>query len=234
MSREHVKLTRLKGQPTVRLIPADVLEPRLRLVDGGKVVEGEAFDIEALFAEHQVPSEPRRASPAMRDKIMASFEFSRMRENRFNAVGDEGVYYAGTTLPASIHEIKWHLENDEGVPFDATRVYRVVTARVDGLLLDLRDTRAKALNPDVGAGYPAGQALAREAREVCDGIIYPSARHPEGNCVAVFRPDSISDVRLDRFISFEPAMSGAREFAYRLHAQPHQMMRPDGEIGVFA
>jgi hypothetical protein len=204
-------------------VPAAVLEPRLRLVDGSGVIEGEAFDLAAVMAEHAVPSVSMRASPAMREKILASFDFSSMRENRFNGVGDEGVYYAGTTLPAAIHEIKWHLENDEGVPFDATRVYRVVTARVDGRFLDLRDTRALALNPDPAIGYPAGRRLANDVRPLAQGVIYPSARHPDGTCIAVFDPEALHDFRMDRLISFEPVPGPERRFGYRLHVQPHQI-----------
>lgn len=159
----------------------------------------------------------------MRDKILASFEFSKRQNNRFNAVGDEGVYYAGTTLPAAIHEIKYHLENDEGVPFDKTRIYRVVTAHASGRFLDLRGTTAKALNPDTTLGYPAAQKLARDVRGIVDGVIYPSARHPEGTCIAVFNPDTLSDFRMDKLISFEPVKGTERQFGYRMHVQPHQL-----------
>lgn len=215
------KIVQLKDRPSVRLIPAAVLEPRLRLVEGGEIIEGPAFDLEAIMAEHQVPLTPVRASPAMRDRILTSFDFSSLRSNRFNGVGDPGVYYAGTTLPAAIEEIRYHLENDPGIPFDSTRVYRVVTARVDGRFLDLRDSGAKALNPDVSVGYPAGRKLALQARASMDGIIYPSARHPDGTCLAIFNPEAINDIRLDRLISFEPIAD--HRYGYRLHVQPHQL-----------
>lgn len=215
------RIVRLKDRPSVRLIPAAVLEPRLRLVEGGEIIEGPAFDLEAIMAEHKVPLVPMRASPTMRDRVMSSFEFSSLRNNRFNGVGDPGVYYAGTTLPAAIEEIRYHLENDPGIPFDATRVYRVVTARVDGRFIDLRGTDAKALNPDPSIGYPAGHRLAMQARKVADGVIYPSARHEDGTCLAVFRPEAVSDIRLDRLISFEPVAE--HRFGYRLHIQPHQV-----------
>lgn len=205
------------------MIPAAILEPRIRLVDGTDVIDGPAFDLESIMAEHNVPYHPMRASPAMQDKIMASFDFSRSQNNRFNGVGDPGAYYAGTTLPAAIHEIRWHLENDEGVPFNATRVYRVVTARVDGTFLDLRGTRARALNPDTSIGYPAGQKVADDVRNIVDGVVYPSARHSEGSCIAVFNREALHDFRLDRFISFEPVPGTERRFGYRLHVQPHQV-----------
>ncbi len=128
-------------------------------------------------------------------------------------------------MPAAIHEIKWHLENDHGVAFDRTRVYRVVTARVSGRFLDLRDVDAKALHPDVEIGYPAGQKLARQAISAVDGIIYPSVRHEQGTCIAVFNPDTLSNIMLDRCISFEPLPGTERKFGYRMHAQPHHYPR---------
>lgn len=214
----------LHGMPTARLIPAAVLEPRIRLVDGGDLIEGSSFDLGAIMKEEATPSWPIRANGHVRDRVMASFEASRNRNNRFNAVGDPGgVYYAGTTLPTSIEEIRWHLENDKGVPFDRTRIYRVVTARIDGRFLDLRGTGAKALNPDTAIGYPAGQELARRVRDRCDGIIYPSARNPEGVNIAVFNPESVHDIRLDRFLSFERVPGeGPVRFGYRNHIQQHR------------
>lgn len=208
----------------MRLIPAAILEPRLRLVEQGRVIEGQAFDIESIW--HEGPgSKTRKASPALAEKVMASFDFSRASRNRFNDVGDPGAYYAGTTLPAAIEEIRWHLDNDEGVPFDKTRVYRAVSAKASGKFLDLRGTWELALHPDTEKGYPAGHRMAAKAREVCDGIIYPSARHLDGTCIAVFNPEAISDIRLGRCISFEPVRGHAqgRKFGYRLHMQPHEM-----------
>lgn len=191
------------------------------MIEGSEIIEGQAFDLEAVLVENNVPTVPKRASPGIKQKILASFEYSRHQANRFNDVGDEGAYYAGTTLPAAIHEIKWHLENDHGIAFDRTRVYRVVTARVSGRFLDLRDVDAKALHPDVEIGYPAGQKLARQASQVVDGIIYPSVRHDQGTCIAVFNPDTLSNIMLDRCISFEPVPGSERKFGYRMHAQPH-------------
>ena len=209
---------------TVRLIPAAILEPRLRLVEHGNVIEGQAFDLESVGSE--TPGfKSRKASPALAAKVMDSFPFSRNNRNRFNDIGDPGVYYAGTTMPAAIEEIRWHLDNDQGVPFDKTRVYRAVSAKTTGKFLDLRNTWDMSLHPDVEKGYPAGHRLASQARELCDGIIYPSARCLDGTCVAIFNPETISDIRLGRCISFEPLAekTHGRRFGYRLHAQPHEL-----------
>lgn len=157
---------------------------------------------------------------------MDSFYYSSFARNRFNDVGDPGVYYAGTTLPAAIEEIRWHLDNDKNVPLDKTRVYRAVSAKTTGRFLDLRGTWELALHPDTEKGYPAGHRMAAIARKKCDGIIYPSARHLDGTCIAVFNPETISDIRLGQCISFEPLQginneSKGRRFGYRTHAQPH-------------
>lgn len=209
----------------MRLIPAAILEPRLRLVEHGNVIEGQAFDLGSIPLEGP-GTRSRKASPALSRKVMDSFHYSTMVRNRFNDVGDEGAYYAGTTLPAAIEEIRWHLDNDEGVPFDKTRVYRAVSAKVSGKFLDLRGTWEMALHPDTEKGYPAGHRMAAKAREVCDGIIYPSARHLDGTCIAVFNPEAVSDIRLGRCISFEPISEREgkqRRFGYRMHAQPHEI-----------
>ena len=225
-------LVRLRNQPSVRLMPANVLEPRLRMVEDGRVIEGAAFDMAAVMAEHQVPVAPVRASPTMREKVLESFSLSSKTENRLKPAGEPGTYYAGTTLPAAIEEIRYHLESDAGIPFDKTRVYRVITARIDGLFVDLRGTDAKALNPDPRRGYPAGARLAAQARGVADGILYPSVRHPAGTCLAVFEPTAVSDIRLDRLISFEPIKGSNRRFGYRLHVQPHQLAVHGRELAM--
>ena len=121
------------------------------------------------------------------------------------------------TLPASIAEIQWHLEHPEGdLHFDRTRNYRAVIADVRGRFLDLRGAETTALDPDPSISYPEGRRLAAEARGAWDGIIYPSARHPSGVCVAVFQPEVLSDFRLGQMLAFEPYRAEERiRFGYR-------------------
>jgi hypothetical protein len=220
MTVRHANIVLLKDQPIVRLIPSDVLEPKLRIVANGEVLEGEAFSLEKEINRAEEPGLVKKASPVMQEKILASFDFSRLKQNRFNGVGDKGVFYAGTTLPASIHEIKYHLENDPGIAFDRTRVYRVVTGKVSGRFLDLRGVETSALDPDTNKGYEAGNKVARQVSEKVDGIIYPSTRNKNGICIAVFSRDAIKDLKLDKLISFELINKDKREYGYRFHTQP--------------
>lgn len=69
---------------------------------------------------------------------------------------------------------------------------------------------AAYLDPDTTVAYPAGQALAATIlAEGGNGLIYPSARDPEGECLAVFRPAVIQNIRQGRTITFQ--WSGAPE-----------------------
>jgi len=212
-----VELTR---QTTVRLIPAAILQPRLKLVDGDRLITGPPFSLGNIVEEGLSPSERIQVpvNGVIAQRVLYSFEASRRQLNRFNAPGDDGVYYAGTTLPASIAEIQWHLENPAGAPhFDRTRAYRAVLAEMRGSFLDLREAETPALIPEPSESYEAGRELARLARTGgWDGILYPSARHPDGVCLAAFDPKAVSSIRLGQMLAFEPYEVGERvRYGYR-------------------
>lgn len=225
-----VDLTR---QTTVRLIPAAILQPRLRLVDGDRLITGPAFSLGNIVEEDASPSERVQvpANGVIAQRVLYSFEASRRQLNRFNAPGDEGVYYAGTTLPASIAEIQWHLENPSGAPqFDRTRAYRAVLADMKGSFLDLRGSETDALLADPARSYPEGRRIAELARRGgWDGILYPSARHPDGVCLAAFDPRCVSAIRLGQMLAFEPyERDGRIRYGYR-NIIPHHLVREQGQ-----
>lgn len=220
-----LKSATLHDQIIVRLIPAQLLQPRIHLVEGDEIITGGAFDIESILEENRTPSPLTRAQPAVAARVLFSIEASRFANNRFNGIGDQGAYYAGTTLPACIEEIRYHLKNSHpDLPYDRTRIYRAVTARTNGRFLDLRGTNHPALDPDPEAGYHEGHLLAQAARDMYDGIIYPSARHSNGTCIAVFRAESITEIKLGQLLSFEPVTNElGTSYGYRNHTQPHLM-----------
>ena len=64
--------------------------------------------------------------------------------------------------------------------------------------VDLRNQNPTpdCLHPDTSIGYPAGQELADEIRKGGhNGIVYPSARHANGVCLAAFWPGLIQNFR---------------------------------------
>jgi hypothetical protein len=227
------RTTELARQATVRLVPAAILQPRLRLVDGDRLITGPAFSLGNIVEEEASPSERVHVPEdgVIAQRVLYSFEASKAQLNRFNAPGDaHGVYYAGTTLPASIAEIQWHLEHPAGAPrFDRTRTYRAVVADVRGRFLDLRGADTAALDPDPASSYPEGRRLAGLARDGgWDGIVYPSARHRDGVCVAVFEPKSVSSLRLGQMLAFEPyELNGETRYGYR-NAIPRHLLRERG------
>ena len=226
------RTTELTRQTTVRLIPAAILQPRLRLVDGDRLITGPAFSLSNIVEEDASPSERIQVpvNGVIAQRVLYSFEASRKQLNRFNAPDDPGVYYAGTTLPASIAEIQWHLENPAGAPqFDRTRTYRAVLADVKGSFLDLRGSDTAALAPDPSTSYPEGRRIADLARKGgWDGILYPSARHPDGVCLAAFDRGSVSSIRLGQMLAFEPyERNGRIHYGYR-NVIPQHLAREQG------
>src|SRR3546814_20658787 len=74
-----------------------------------------------------------------------------------------------------------------------TSQFREIILSVSADLHDLRSLAAgdPALDPD---NYAASQALAVELKEGgAEGLVYPSIRHPGGECVGLSYPDSASD-----------------------------------------
>jgi len=133
--------------------------------------------------------------------INAAFAYPRPGGNRFN--GEErGAWYCGFAVETSLREVAYHLTRalaDADNAFVNVTDYAELVADFAGPFHDLRGLarRPKCLHPDIGIGYPAGQALATELlaarREL--GIVYPSVRHEGGTCLAAFRPYVVQNVR---------------------------------------
>jgi len=131
--------------------------------------------------------------------INASFAYAKPREpNRFNGE-TRGAWYAALSVETCLAEIAFHMTDflaRTGV-FEATIDYAEMFSSVSGDFLDLRPLpEHPALAPEKARGYPAGNALAAEARAVgLNGIIYPSVRHDGGTCLAFLRPAAVQSVR---------------------------------------
>lgn len=130
--------------------------------------------------------------------INASFAYAKPREpNRFNGA-DRGAWYAALQLETCIAEVKFHLTNflaDAG-DFRAVVDYAEMFASFAGEFVDLRQhPNHSSLHPKKAIGYPAGNALAEDARSRgLNGIIYPSVRQEGGTCFAVLFPHAVQSV----------------------------------------
>lgn len=147
--------------------------------------------------------------------INASFAYARPRQpNRFNPA-DRGAWYAALDVETCIAEVGHHLTRalaDAG-DFDAVVEYGEMIASMAGVFVDLRGLPGHpSLDPDPAQGYPAGNALAAQARaQGHNGIIYPSVRHDGGTCIAALWPNVVQSVAQGAL--YRMTWSGAPTFA---------------------
>ena len=133
--------------------------------------------------------------------INAAFAHTRPGGNRFNG-DDRGAWYCALDVETSLGEVSYHLtrELDAIGRFDNVTDYAELIADFFGPFHDLRSAdpaEEPALQSDPSVAYPAGQALALRLRKELqsNGVIYPSIRHPNGTCLAAFRPDLVLNLR---------------------------------------
>jgi RES domain-containing protein len=162
-------------------------------------------DIDALFAIEaltnprlreeagvlkQVPKEHRISGPGS-TPVMAAFTHLNPEGSRFSD-GTWGVFYAAHSVATAVEETVYHRERFLAATAEPAcdiqmRCYRT---SVDSKLHDIRGGWPAAHDPD---SYAASMALALELRAAgSNGIVYDSARHRHGECLAAFQPDVVA------------------------------------------
>ena len=132
--------------------------------------------------------------------INAAFAYFMPRSlNRFNGPG-RGAWYAALALDTCVAEVGFHMERELAniADFTTTVDYAELHAGFIGDFVDLRDATPLAhfLDPDPARSYPAGNAFADAVRGAGHyGIVYPSARHTGGTCLAALVPHAVQSVR---------------------------------------
>ncbi|HET9865243.1 MAG TPA: RES family NAD+ phosphorylase [Steroidobacteraceae bacterium] len=129
--------------------------------------------------------------------IMAPFTHLSPQGTRFTD-GHFGAYYAAESLDTAVAETRFHRENflraTSQPPMELEM--RCYLADVACELHDLRGRRAELRDVYDPASYAASQKLGRELRNAgSNGIAFESVRRAGGECVAVFRPRLIQNVR---------------------------------------
>ena len=136
-------------------------------------------------------SKEHRISGPGSTPVMAAFTHLNPEGSRFSD-GSWGVFYAAHSVATAIEETVYHRERFLAAttepPCDLQmRCYRT---SVDSKLHDIRGGWPAAHDPN---SYVASVALARELRAVdSNGIVYDSARHRGGECLAAFHPDVVA------------------------------------------
>jgi hypothetical protein len=129
--------------------------------------------------------------------VMAPFTHLSPQGTRFTD-GHFGAYYAAESVETAIAETRFHRENflraTAQPPLELEM--RCYLADVVSEVHDLRGLRTKLADIYDPASYAASQKLGRELRNAgSNGIAFDSVRRPGGECVAVFRPRMVQNVR---------------------------------------
>jgi hypothetical protein len=129
--------------------------------------------------------------------VMAPFTHLAPQGTRFTD-GRFGAYYAAESIDTAIAETRFHRENflraTSQPPIELEM--RCYLADVGCELHDLRTRRAELPEIYDPASYAASQKLGREIRESgSNGIAFDSVRREGGECVAIFRPRLVQNVR---------------------------------------
>lgn len=137
-----------------------------------------------------VPAARRISGPGS-TPVMAAFTHLNHEGSRFSD-GTWGVFYAAHSVATAIEETVYHREQflafTAEPPCDIQmRCYRT---SLDSKLHDLRGGWPAEQDPD---SYVASVALARALREQgSNGVVFDSARHTGGECIAAFFPDVVA------------------------------------------
>lgn len=129
--------------------------------------------------------------------VMAPFTHLSPQGTRFTD-GRFGAYYAAESIDTAIAETRFHRENflraTSQPPIELEM--RCYLADIACELHDLRAQRSALANIYDPASYAASQKLGRELRDAgSNGIAFQSVRRAGGECVAIFRPRLVQNVR---------------------------------------
>jgi hypothetical protein len=206
-------VTEILRDGTHRLIPAKYIERDesvlTRLVDKGA---NDAADLRALY-ELEGATNERLAGEAgllpgigLRELVFAvphahiinaAFTHASPNGNRFNGP-DRGAWYAAFARRTSEMEVAHHRARELAeVNWQEKETFSYIDFLADfrGKFHDIRDDK-RFENCWEGDSYKASQRLAEDLLDRGSaGILYPSARHKAGTCIACFRPALVAHVR---------------------------------------
>lgn len=137
-----------------------------------------------------IPPDRRISGPGS-TPVMAAFTHLNPEGSRFSD-GSWGVFYAAHSVATAVEETAWHREQFLAATREPScdlemRCYRT---SIDCKLHDLRGGWPDEQSPD---SYVASVALAQRLRaDGSNGVVYESARHQGGECVALFYPDLVA------------------------------------------
>jgi len=211
---ENIPVSHIDWKGAVRIIrsafpPIDLFEDIADPADWPLLISAEQKTnprIMATIGNLDLVPVDRRVGGNGASYLMAPFtHVSKDRPSRFTD-GSYGVLYAGkvfeTALFETIHHHARFMARTAETP-GWTSQFREIILSVHADLHDLRESGEQArpaLDPD---SYEASQGLARMLKgDGADGLVYPSIRHPGGECAALFYPDGASEPVQGRHLDY--------------------------------
>lgn len=201
----EIAVSHVEWQPCYRIIPSrfppiDLFERIAPPEDWEALIALESLTNDRIRQEvgdiSLVPVEERVSGPGT-SVIMAAFTHLNPSGSRF-ADSTFGAYYAAADVETAIAETKFHREEFLRATKEGPISIEMRVCLAD-LSADVHDIRGRQTDlADVYAlnDYGASQPLARRLRgEGSAGIAYDSVRRGGGECVALFRPKSLGNVR---------------------------------------
>lgn len=197
-------VSKVEWNGAVRIIrslfpPIDLFEDIADPADWALLISAEQKTnprIMATIGNLDLVPEDRRVGGNGASYLMASFtHVSLDRKCRFSD-GTFGVLYVGREYETALFETIHHHARFMGRTNEAagwTSQFREIILNVHSDLHDLRggaEAHREVLDLD---NYGPSQALANKLRaEGSNGLVYPSVRNPNGECVGLFYPDCAS------------------------------------------
>lgn len=205
--------TRLNWRPAYRVIPSRF--PAVGLFE--RVARPEDFDalyaLEAMTNDRLrdevgeislVPPEERLFGPGS-TCIMAAFTHLNPQGSRFSD-GSYGVFYCARKRDTAIAETRYH----SALFMHATREppmrlqMRLYTVQARGEAADLREASKSAPRIVAPDDYSHTQAIGRSLRAAgALGIVYPSVRHPGGECLAALRTGIVKNCLHAAYLEYQ-------------------------------
>lgn len=201
-------IVRLRHRTTHRLIatryPSEGILDRVTSADDlDAVFELEGWTNDRIATELgillRVPRDEWVVGVPLASVVMAAFCHPRPGGARFNSQ-DRGAWYSSFTLETAHAEALFHRGRElaEVGVTDARLEVREYLAVFSGPFHDIRDTArdefAPLYDPD---RYEHSQRFARDLLDAgSNGLVYRSVRRPGGVCLACFRPQQVTAVRV--------------------------------------
>lgn len=208
-----IPTSRVEWQGAIRIIrsvfpPIDLFEDIADPADWPLLISAEQKTNPRIMATlgnlELVPVE-RRVSGPDASWLMAPFtHVSIDRPSRFTD-GSYGVLYAGNAFETALFETIHHHARFMARTVEApgwTSQFREIVIDVSADLHDLRARQGQDPALDPGS-HEASQRLGKDVRAAgSEGIVYPSVRHPGGECVGLFFPDCASNPVQGRHLDY--------------------------------